>query len=154
MTWCLVTALTSMTQPVTPPAERVIMTWCLVLVTALAVVASRLAQTTADECKLTPVVHVLQYPGCVPKPIPSYACVGHCTSYVQVSLETQVATQTSLGDGVASRADQFASRADGVASRADGVASRADGVASRADGVTSRADKVASRARRGRPHAD
>ena len=61
------------------------MTWCLVLVTALAVVASRLVHTTADECKLTPVVHVLQYPGCVAKPIPSYACVGHCTSYVQVS---------------------------------------------------------------------
>ena len=54
------------------------------LVAALAVAASRLTQTAADECKLTPVVHVLQYPGCVPKPIPSYACVGHCTSYVQV----------------------------------------------------------------------
>ena len=60
------------------------MSWCLMLVAALAVAASRLTQTAADECKLTPVVHVLQYPGCVPKPIPSYACVGHCTSYVQV----------------------------------------------------------------------
>ncbi|XP_043227767.1 bursicon-like isoform X1 [Amphibalanus amphitrite] len=63
----------------------VAMSWCLVLVAALTVAASRLALTGADECKLTPVVHVLQYPGCVPKPIPSYACVGHCTSYVQVS---------------------------------------------------------------------
>jgi len=39
----------------------------------------------ADECHLTPVIHVLQYPGCTPKPIPSYACAGRCTSYVQVS---------------------------------------------------------------------
>ena len=38
----------------------------------------------ADECQLTPVIHVLQYPGCVPKPIPSFACMGKCTSYVQV----------------------------------------------------------------------
>ncbi|XP_057366251.1 bursicon-like [Daphnia carinata] len=39
----------------------------------------------ADECHLTPVIHVLQYPGCMPKPIPSFACTGKCTSYVQVS---------------------------------------------------------------------
>merc|ERR550534_2037692 len=39
----------------------------------------------ADECHLTPVIHVLRYPGCVPKPIPSFACTGKCTSYVQVS---------------------------------------------------------------------
>nr|ABX55998.1 bursicon alpha [Daphnia arenata] len=39
----------------------------------------------ADECQLTPVIHVLQYPGCIPKPIPSFACTGKCTSYVQVS---------------------------------------------------------------------
>jgi len=39
----------------------------------------------ADECHLTPVFHVLKYPGCVPKPIPSFACTGKCTSYVQVS---------------------------------------------------------------------
>ena len=37
-----------------------------------------------DECHLTPVIHVLQYPGCIPKPIPSFACTGRCTSYVQV----------------------------------------------------------------------
>jgi hypothetical protein len=39
----------------------------------------------SDECSLTPVIHVLQYPGCVPKPIPSFACIGRCGSYVQVS---------------------------------------------------------------------
>ena len=39
---------------------------------------------TADECHLTPVFHVLKYPGCIPKPIPSFACTGKCTSYVQV----------------------------------------------------------------------
>jgi len=39
----------------------------------------------ADECSVTPVIHVLQYPGCVPKPIPSFACTGRCTSYLQVS---------------------------------------------------------------------
>ncbi|XP_041980170.1 bursicon [Aricia agestis] len=38
-----------------------------------------------QECQMTPVIHVLQHPGCVPKPIPSYACIGKCSSYVQVS---------------------------------------------------------------------
>merc|ERR1712243_252009 len=33
----------------------------------------------SDECHLTPVIHVLQYPGCIPKPIPSFACTGKCT---------------------------------------------------------------------------
>lgn len=37
-----------------------------------------------DDCQVTPVIHVLQYPGCVPKPIPSFACVGRCASYIQV----------------------------------------------------------------------
>lgn len=40
---------------------------------------------TSDECQVTPVIHVLQYPGCVPKPIPSFACIGRCSSYLQVS---------------------------------------------------------------------
>ena len=40
--------------------------------------------SNADECHLTPVFHVLKYPGCIPKPIPSFACTGKCTSYVQV----------------------------------------------------------------------
>ncbi|XP_049764630.1 bursicon [Schistocerca cancellata] len=42
-------------------------------------------RSPADECQLTPVIHVLQYPGCVPKPIPSFACTGRCSSYLQVS---------------------------------------------------------------------
>ncbi|XP_068226648.1 bursicon isoform X1 [Palaemon carinicauda] len=41
--------------------------------------------TSADECSLTPVIHILSYPGCNSKPIPSFACQGRCTSYVQVS---------------------------------------------------------------------
>lgn len=40
----------------------------------------------ADECQVTPVIHILQQPGCIPKPIASYACMGRCTSYVQVSI--------------------------------------------------------------------
>ncbi|XP_046742573.1 bursicon isoform X2 [Diprion similis] len=38
-----------------------------------------------DECQVTPVIHVLRYPGCFPKPIPSFACTGRCSSYLQVS---------------------------------------------------------------------
>lgn len=44
------------------------------------------AASTADECQVTPVIHVLQYPGCVPKPIPSFACIGRCASYLQVRM--------------------------------------------------------------------
>lgn len=40
--------------------------------------------TAGNECQVTPVIHVLQYPGCVPKPIPSFACIGRCSSYLQV----------------------------------------------------------------------
>ncbi|EDO64233.1 AGAP002537-PA, partial [Anopheles gambiae str. PEST] len=40
---------------------------------------------SSDDCQVTPVIHVLQYPGCVPKPIPSFACIGRCASYIQVS---------------------------------------------------------------------
>lgn len=42
------------------------------------------AVSATDECQVTPVIHVLQYPGCVPKPIPSFACIGRCASYIQV----------------------------------------------------------------------
>uniref|UniRef100_T1JJS2 Bursicon n=1 Tax=Strigamia maritima TaxID=126957 RepID=T1JJS2_STRMM len=49
----------------------------------MCIFSSRLA--TADECHITPVIHVLKYPGCNQKPIPSFACQGRCTSYVQVS---------------------------------------------------------------------
>ena len=52
----------------------------LVLVT----LAGLTMNAAADDCQLTPVIHVLKYPGCVPKPIPSFACTGKCTSYVQV----------------------------------------------------------------------
>jgi hypothetical protein len=37
-----------------------------------------------EECKLRPIIHHLKYPGCVPKSIPSFACQGQCSSYVQV----------------------------------------------------------------------
>ena len=52
--------------------------------------------TAADECHLTPVIHVLQFPGCTPKPIPSFACAGRCTSYVQVGelMEIQLLSDT------------------------------------------------------------
>lgn len=40
---------------------------------------------SSDDCQVTPVIHVLQYPGCVPKPIPSFACTGRCSSYLQVN---------------------------------------------------------------------
>merc|ERR1712223_1888522 len=48
-------------------------------------IAVCVSQIQADECHLTPVIHKLQYPGCQEKRIPSYACVGRCTSYVKVS---------------------------------------------------------------------
>ncbi|CAB3369690.1 Hypothetical predicted protein [Cloeon dipterum] len=56
--------------------------WLQVLI---AVAVGLWAVAGADECSVTPVIHVLQYPGCVPKPIPSFACTGRCTSYLQVS---------------------------------------------------------------------
>lgn len=47
----------------------------------------KLASRNSDECQVTPVIHVLQYPGCVPKPIPSFACIGRCSSYLQVRIQ-------------------------------------------------------------------
>ncbi|XP_073955205.1 cuticle-tanning hormone bursicon isoform X1 [Choristoneura fumiferana] len=38
-----------------------------------------------QDCVMTPVVHILKHPGCQPQLIPSYACVGKCSSYLQVS---------------------------------------------------------------------
>ncbi|CAH1636424.1 unnamed protein product [Spodoptera littoralis] len=38
-----------------------------------------------QECQMTPVIHILKHPGCIPKAIPSFACIGKCSSYVQVS---------------------------------------------------------------------
>jgi len=55
------------------------------LVTTLLTTMMLVTLSLSDECHLTPVIHVLQYPGCIPKPIPSFACTGRCTSYVQVS---------------------------------------------------------------------
>ncbi|KAG8182264.1 hypothetical protein JTE90_004720 [Oedothorax gibbosus] len=60
---------------------------------SLSVVACCLLQATlwslsegrGEVCHLRPVIHVLQQPGCIPKPIPSFACQGSCSSYVQVS---------------------------------------------------------------------
>ncbi|XP_071553006.1 bursicon [Panulirus ornatus] len=57
--------------------------WCLVMVGVVVGVAVGVVR--ADECSLTPVIHILSYPGCTSKPIPSFACQGRCTSYVQVS---------------------------------------------------------------------
>jgi len=44
------------------------------------------SEVAAEDCRITPVLHVLQSPGCSPMTIPSFACVGKCTSYVQVTL--------------------------------------------------------------------
>ncbi|MPC50494.1 Bursicon [Portunus trituberculatus] len=58
--------------------------WAVVgaAVTVLVVIGVDVAR--ADECSLRPVIHILSYPGCTSKPIPSFACQGRCTSYVQV----------------------------------------------------------------------
>lgn len=37
-----------------------------------------------SNCHIRPIIHLLKYPGCVPKSIPSFACQGRCSSYVQV----------------------------------------------------------------------
>lgn len=52
--------------------------------TSLVKASNDIQRSGADECQVTPVIHVLQYPGCVPKPIPSFACIGRCASYLQV----------------------------------------------------------------------
>lgn len=41
--------------------------------------------TQADMCNLRPVLHILQQPGCITKSIPTFACQGSCSSYVQVN---------------------------------------------------------------------
>lgn len=60
----------------------------LLLACGCSTVQIRGVDSASDECSLTPVIHVLQYPGCVPKPIPSFACIGKCGSYVQVRTES------------------------------------------------------------------
>ena len=61
-------------------------TYCVVGASVLICLLSETANAIigVDECQATPVIHFLQYPGCVPKPIPSYACRGRCSSYLQV----------------------------------------------------------------------
>lgn len=54
------------------------------------------AASATDECQVTPVIHVLQYPGCVPKPIPSFACIGRCASYIQVSWDFATSTENIM----------------------------------------------------------
>ena len=54
----------------------------LALVTFMFMV--RLYTCAKDDCHLRPIIHLLKHPGCIPKPIPSFACVGKCSSYVQV----------------------------------------------------------------------
>ncbi|GBN06156.1 hypothetical protein AVEN_191211-1, partial [Araneus ventricosus] len=49
--------------------------WCTTFMPAV--------KARGEECHLRPVIHVLQQPGCIPKPIPSFACQGSCSSYVQ-----------------------------------------------------------------------
>ncbi|XP_054167676.1 bursicon-like [Oppia nitens] len=51
----------------------------------LAFLVYRLCEGSKEECHLRPVIHVLKHAGCIPKPIPSFACYGTCSSYVQVS---------------------------------------------------------------------
>lgn len=59
--------------------------WAVAVGAAVAVMAVLgVGVVRADECSLTPVIHILSYPGCTSKPIPSFACQGRCTSYVQV----------------------------------------------------------------------
>ncbi|XP_047370922.1 bursicon isoform X2 [Vespa velutina] len=62
--------------------------WCHVVITSMLMCIlfeNTKAIVGIDECQATPVIHFLQYPGCIPKPIPSYACRGRCSSYLQVS---------------------------------------------------------------------
>ncbi|UXI23133.1 hippocampus abundant transcript 1 protein-like [Sarcoptes scabiei] len=48
-------------------------------------IQSNMDSIQMSECHLRPVIHILQRSGCIPKPIPSFACYGTCNSYVQVS---------------------------------------------------------------------
>lgn len=43
-----------------------------------------------EDCHIRRIIHVLKYPGCVPKSIPSFACQGHCSSYVQVMVDAMI----------------------------------------------------------------
>ncbi|CAG0880809.1 unnamed protein product [Darwinula stevensoni] len=58
--------------------------WWLVVGMALASREGNEVEGASEHCKLRPVVHVLEYKGCLKKLIPSFMCQGSCTSYVQV----------------------------------------------------------------------
>lgn len=45
-----------------------------------------------DQCKIVPIVHLIQYPGCRPQTIASFACRGYCSSYVQVGYSSSMIT--------------------------------------------------------------
>ncbi len=57
---------------------------CSKLFLLIIVLIYKMCDCSKEECHLRPVIHVLQHPGCIPKPIPSFACYGTCSSYVQV----------------------------------------------------------------------
>ena len=58
--------------------------WAVVGAAVIVMVVMGVDVARADECSLRPVIHILSYPGCTSQPIPSFACQGQCTSYVQV----------------------------------------------------------------------
>ncbi|CAM1300549.1 Burs (predicted) [Pycnogonum litorale] len=57
----------------------------MVMVTIVIFMVVKPSDGRERGCHITPVIHVLEHPNCAPKPIPSFACTGTCTSYVQVS---------------------------------------------------------------------
>ncbi|XP_061714209.1 bursicon isoform X1 [Cydia pomonella] len=58
---------------------------CQIKLSKSSLITQEVELPPGQECVMTPVVHVLKHPGCQPQLIPSYACVGKCTSYLQVS---------------------------------------------------------------------
>uniref|UniRef100_A0ABD2VW70 DAN domain-containing protein n=1 Tax=Trichogramma kaykai TaxID=54128 RepID=A0ABD2VW70_9HYME len=48
---------------------------------------STVCSLETDKCVMIPVIHILQHTGCLPKPVPSFACIGKCSSYVQVMIK-------------------------------------------------------------------
>ena len=65
--------------------------WCIMVVLGI-------EKSKADQCNLMPVIHVLNHPGCLPKPIPSFACQGKCNSYVQVVPPLKYSGATQVGN--------------------------------------------------------
>lgn len=49
----------------------------------------------AAACQLVQIVHLLQHPGCQPRAIASLACSGSCTSFVRVSVVTDLCLQAT-----------------------------------------------------------